>query len=124
MECKCGYEGKPEYGNFQSTEIPHLKVHMRCPSCKKTARGIIYSNVDMVEYQIRYPEVCTGWGPERHRDKEKILSFLPGQSSDLMFYAITCPACNYGMASAVNPEEYEYLLGVQKLVAMERNPPE
>lgn len=119
MECKCGYVGHPEYGSFQSTEIPHFKPHMRCPECKADGRGV-YGGVDMVELAIRYPESCTGFDLQsRHRDRQKVVCLFPG--IDFVHYCVYCPVCSYGFASGISFEDYEYIKKLQgQLPAEER----
>lgn len=110
MKCKCGYVGRAEFGSFQSIDIPHLKVHMRCLKCKSSHKGPIYDGADEIECELRYPTQCTGFDLQtRHKPIDRIVTFLGDGSAGFIAYCITCPACEYGHASGIKPEEYEYL---------------
>lgn len=107
MECwnkKCKYKGKPEWGNFPTKW--GWVVHVRCPKCESTEK-VCLTGLDGLEYEIRYPSFCNGSSVSRKHPtvRKVIMMHRTG-------YSITCPICQYGMATGggeLDPREAERL---------------
>ena len=113
MKCKCGFEGRPEFGIFRDMKMFAI-VHMRCPRCKNGSG--VFNPEDRVESEIRNPEECHG--PEHpHPPVLKRVELYTGEG-DLGGYSIYCPRCNFGVGSGLKMRDVIRLSDLMNLLSL------
>jgi len=102
MKCRnCGYEGKPEFGQFKDKELAFVS-HIRCPRCRST-RHITMDCAERIEMALRHPEYC--YGPEQpHNRVQKVVSLTPIKGGEAA-YSVYCPYCSFGEGGGFLPKD-------------------
>jgi len=111
MKCRCGYEGDPEYGEFQDLNFPTLKVHMRCPMCFSTWKFMVEVH-ERIKMCILYPEYCYGsvdYG--KHEPVKNVVLIFKGKG-DLDAYSIFCPLCGWGEGGGLDKQQSKELVAL------------
>lgn len=109
MECKCGYRGIAEIGQFkglrhgQERELPY-----RCPKCKSLDFRWI-NEIDSVRLALIQP------------DGRNIVNLLTGGADpSFVGYSIFDPTTHYGRGGTISLEEYKALKEELKQLKLER----
>lgn len=103
MKCKCGFEGKPLFGDFgRSNNWPNTRY--QCPKCKSSEKTQFVAAEDRVEAELRFPSKCYGsydYGP--HRSARKVVNLING-IREIGSYSITCPVCQWGDGGGIEKD--------------------
>lgn len=100
MECKCGYKGLAEIGNFSGSRHGQHRdeIHFRCPKCKTFDFRWI-NEIDSVREALIFPT------------EHNHVSMSQGEASpDLCFYSIYNPSTSWGHSGTISIEEYNELI--------------
>lgn len=111
MKCECGYEGKPEFGIFETKYF--WKNNIRCLECKSTEHFVIFPE-EHVEMELRYPSECSGsidYG--KHKPVDRVVEIFKGFHG-IGAYSIYCPVCDWGSGGGLTNEECDRLLKLKK----------
>ncbi len=100
MECKCGYKGLAEIGDFPDERWGEIigTCSYRCPECKSN-KNIMYNHaIDSIAEVI-----------VRNRFRNVLQFFFEGADKNTIGFSITNPRTKLGHGSTITVEEFEML---------------
>lgn len=105
MECRCGYKGPAEVGDFGLNTKLLLQEHYRCPKCKGLRDKIRWlHSPDSIRKELMFPSLCHG--PEkRHSPARRVVTFIIGGDNKTVGYSIHCLLCTWGESSSISIED-------------------
>ena len=106
MNCKCGYEGWAEVGDFGFNKERLMQRYYRCPKCKSTD-PIYIDSIDSAKKFLMFGGSCI----RGHPRAEQVINFITGGADNgLVGYSIHCPVCKWGHGSGIKREDYDKLI--------------